>query len=51
MRIFIEKPKRAGMKFIKLKYSIESCATIPKSLVVLETLVIAYLIGLVTQMI
>ena len=33
MRIFIEKAKRAGVKFIKLKYSIESCATMPKSLV------------------
>ena len=33
MRILIEKAKRAGVKFIKLKYSIDSCATIPKSLV------------------
>ena len=33
MRIFIEKAKRAGVKFMKLKYSIYSSATIPKSLI------------------
>ena len=30
MRIFIENAKKAGVKFIKLKYSIDSRATVPK---------------------
>ena len=30
MRIFIEKANKAGVKFIKLKYSIESLATVLK---------------------
>ena len=30
MRIFIENAKKAGVKFIKLKYSIDSRVTVPK---------------------